>query len=91
MPDDTKTKNPSDEKCSFCGKPRSAVDDMFEGPGGNVRICDQCIALCGIMMTGKSSPSVFRHRNWNMHWNSVRWAVLASTLVMAISTVSIRT
>ena len=59
MPVDTKNTKPEDEKCSFCGKPRSAVDDMFEGPGGNVRICDQCIALCGIMMTGKSSPSVF--------------------------------
>ncbi|MBQ7155883.1 MAG: ATP-dependent Clp protease ATP-binding subunit ClpX [Synergistaceae bacterium] len=55
--DKNKTK-PEDEKCSFCGKPRSAVDDMFDGPGGNVRICDQCIALCSIMMAGKSQPVV---------------------------------
>ncbi|MBR0149979.1 MAG: ATP-dependent Clp protease ATP-binding subunit ClpX [Synergistaceae bacterium] len=53
MPSDKK-KNPRDEdRCSFCGKPRSAVDDMLDGPGGNVRICDQCVALCGIMMAGR--------------------------------------
>ena len=44
---------PEEERCSFCGKPRSMVDDLFEGPGGNVRICDQCIAVCNIMMAGK--------------------------------------
>lgn len=54
MPSDKNKKNPRDEdRCSFCGKPRSAVDDMLDGPGGNVRICDQCVALCGIMMAGR--------------------------------------
>ena len=52
MPDN-KTKKPEDDRCSFCGKTRAMVDDMFDGPGGNVRICDQCIALCSIMMLGK--------------------------------------
>lgn len=42
------------DRCSFCGKSRNAVDDMFDGPGGQVRICDQCIALCSIMMAGKA-------------------------------------
>ena len=52
MPSDKK--NTNDEiRCSFCGKPRSMVGDMLEGPGGNARICDQCVALCGIMMAGK--------------------------------------
>lgn len=48
---------PEEPKCSFCGKPLSMVDDMFDGPGGNVRICDQCIALCNIMMAGKQSAN----------------------------------
>ena len=52
MPD-KKTKKPEDDKCSFCGKTRAEVDDMFDGPGGNVRICDQCVALCSIMMLGR--------------------------------------
>ena len=43
----------NDNRCSFCGKSRSEVDDMFEGPNGNVRICDQCIAVCNIMMATK--------------------------------------
>ena len=48
--------NEHEERCSFCGKLRSEVEDMFDGPGGNVRICDQCIALCNIMMAGKRPP-----------------------------------
>ena len=55
------SKNPTlppvqEERCSFCGKTTSEVDDMFEGQGGNVRICGQCIALCSIMMAGKHPP-----------------------------------
>lgn len=46
----------NEDRCSFCGKLRSEVDDMFDGPGGNARICDQCIALCSIMMAGKHPP-----------------------------------
>ena len=57
MPSDKKTHNPEEDRCSFCGKTRANVDDMFEGPGGNVRICDQCIALCSIMMAGKHSDN----------------------------------
>ena len=54
MPSDKNKYNAPDEVCcSFCGKPRSMVDDMLEGPGGNARICDQCVALCGIMMAKK--------------------------------------
>ena len=57
MPGKEKNKgNEKEERCSFCGKLRSEVEDMFDGPGGNVRICDQCIALCNIMMAGKRPP-----------------------------------
>ena len=58
----TKTNTPEEVRCSFCGKTSMEVDEMFEGQGGNVRICDQCIALCSIMMTGKQNnitPDVF--------------------------------
>ncbi len=53
MPNDKNKTPPEEDKCSFCGKTRAEADDMFDGPGGNVRICDQCIALCSIMMAGR--------------------------------------
>lgn len=63
MPSD-KNKNKNDEICcSFCGKPRSMVNDMLEGPNGNVRICDQCVALCNLMMSGKPSQNVLFQQN----------------------------
>ena len=60
MPD-KKTHKPEDDRCSFCGKTRANVDDMFDGPGGNVHICDQCIALCSIMMLNRQEehPQTF--------------------------------
>ena len=56
MPSNKNKKNNTTDEifCSFCGKPRSMVNNMLEGPGGNARICDQCVALCSIMMAGKS-------------------------------------
>ena len=39
------------------------VNDMLEGPNGNVRICDQCVALCNLMMSGKPSQSVLFQQN----------------------------
>ncbi len=64
MPPKKKNNPPEEERCSFCGKPRSMVDDMFEGPGGNVRICDQCIAVCGIMMAGKPNSNISVPQNF---------------------------
>ena len=61
MPSDKnkKQKNPpEEERCSFCGKPRSMVGELFEGPGGKVRICDQCIGVCNIMMTSKPERNI---------------------------------
>ncbi|MBQ6968978.1 MAG: ATP-dependent Clp protease ATP-binding subunit ClpX [Synergistaceae bacterium] len=57
-----KKKGKSDVYCSFCGKPRSMVEEMLEGPGGNVRICDQCVAICGIMMAERMAE---KHPNQN--------------------------
>ena len=53
MPSSKKTDNT--DRCSFCGKTREEVDEMFEGPGGSAKICDQCIALCSIMMAGRQT------------------------------------
>ena len=50
--------NKENDRCSFCGKTRSSVEDMFDGPGGTVRICDQCVAVCNIMMAGKNPQSL---------------------------------
>ena len=36
-------------RCSFCGKPQSAVKHLVAGP--NVFICDECIALCQDIMS----------------------------------------
>lgn len=35
-------------RCSFCGKPQSAVRRLIAGPG--VYICDECIAMCHDLM-----------------------------------------
>jgi hypothetical protein len=40
-------------RCSFCGKPRSAVRHIVGGPGegpNQVFICDECVALCAEIM-----------------------------------------
>ena len=55
MPDLNKKDN--DDKCSFCGKPRNAVEELFDGPGGRIHICDQCVAVCNLMMAEKKMAS----------------------------------
>ncbi len=35
-------------KCSFCGKGQNEVVRLIAGP--NVRICDQCVELCGTLL-----------------------------------------
>lgn len=44
-----------DNRCSFCGKPQSEVEQLVAGPG--VYICDQCIGLCHVLMERKR-PSI---------------------------------
>ena len=36
-------------KCSFCGKAQNEVEKLIAGPG--VHICDQCVELCGSLLT----------------------------------------
>ena len=59
MPPKDKEHNHDKDRCSFCGKMRSQVEDMFDGPGGKVRICDQCVALCTIMMAEKQGGGIY--------------------------------
>ena len=33
-------------RCSFCGKPRSAVASIVAGPTPAVAICNECVDLC---------------------------------------------
>ena len=35
-----------DMRCSFCGKSRSQVRKLIQGPNG-VYICDECVKACG--------------------------------------------
>lgn len=43
--------------CSFCGKGKSEVAMLIEGP--SVFICDQCVAKAQeIICDGKSAPSI---------------------------------
>jgi ATP-dependent Clp protease ATP-binding subunit ClpX len=51
--------NASDElRCSFCGKPRSAVVHIVCGPRPDIAICDECVDLAGQIMreAGWSPP-----------------------------------
>lgn len=38
-------KNDRGIRCSFCGKPQTAVKKMIAGPSG-IYICDECIKVC---------------------------------------------
>lgn len=40
--------------CSFCGKARQEVARFINGPAGaNVAICDECVAPCNEIITGR--------------------------------------
>jgi hypothetical protein len=42
-------------QCSFCGQSREAVAGMVAGPtGANVAICDQCVRLCGEILSRRT-------------------------------------
>jgi ATP-dependent Clp protease ATP-binding subunit ClpX len=45
-----KSLQPSEARCSFCGKSKSEVRRLIEGPD-NVYICDECVALAGEILT----------------------------------------
>jgi hypothetical protein len=54
--------------CSFCGKPNTQVAKLVAGPG--VYICDECVALCQLIITqsqsGSKPGSVPRLRAWEL-------------------------
>ncbi len=43
--------NNEDVRCSFCGKPRSQVEQLITSPNG-VYICDECVQACSDIMAG---------------------------------------
>jgi ATP-dependent Clp protease ATP-binding subunit ClpX len=43
-------------RCSFCGKPRSAVASIVAGPTPQVAICNECVELCGEIIAEKQAP-----------------------------------
>ena len=54
--------------CSFCGKPNTQVAKLVAGPG--VYICDECVALCQLIITesqpGSKPGSVPQLRAWEL-------------------------
>ena len=43
--------------CSFCGKPADAVKKLIVGGGGNMHICDECVALCAEIVAEPSESA----------------------------------
>ena len=37
------------EKCTFCSKGRSAVENLIAGPPG-INICNECVELCNTIL-----------------------------------------
>lgn len=58
---DSAVQNTLIASCSFCGKPNTAVATLVAGPG--VYICDECVALCQLIMESKPA-SVPQLRAW---------------------------
>ena len=44
-----------DMRCSFCGKSRSQVRKLIQGPNG-VYICDECVKACGDIIRDSDEP-----------------------------------
>ena len=54
--DDNKNTSSQSVRCSFCGKPQSAVQRLIAGPG--VYICDECVELCLQIIEGINPEDV---------------------------------
>ena len=54
--DDNKNTSSQSVRCSFCGKPQSAVERLIAGPG--VYICDECVELCLQIIEGINPEDV---------------------------------
>ena len=42
-------------RCSFCGKPKSAVQQLIAGPD-NIFICNECVDLCEMILESQEEP-----------------------------------
>ena len=49
------TEQPVLAACSFCLKPSTEVGRLVAGPG--VYICNECVALCALLVDGPPSPA----------------------------------
>ncbi|MES9994040.1 MAG: ClpX C4-type zinc finger protein [Candidatus Thiodiazotropha sp.] len=45
--------DPESSWCSFCGKERSEVKQLFSGPVEELYICDECVSKCYHMLKHK--------------------------------------
>ncbi|MGA8722158.1 MAG: ClpX C4-type zinc finger protein [Solirubrobacteraceae bacterium] len=43
-------------RCSFCGKPRSAVASIVAGPTPAVAICNECVDMCAEIIAEQAAP-----------------------------------
>lgn len=43
-------------RCSFCGKPRSQVASIVAGPTPEIAICNECVDLCGEIISEQVPP-----------------------------------
>jgi hypothetical protein len=59
-------------KCSFCSKSQKQVKKLIAGPG--VYICDECVALCGLILADEPAPGFV---SWNEHPDDAMLASLA--------------
>ncbi|MDD2240613.1 MAG: ATP-dependent protease ATP-binding subunit ClpX [Kiritimatiellae bacterium] len=51
----TKKTQSKEPRCSFCGRPRSAVKTLIAGPDG-MSICDECVDICNTVLQHPDSP-----------------------------------
>ena len=50
----SKNEEKNEQRCSFCGRSRSEVQNIIESPDSSICICDQCVAICdGILQQSK--------------------------------------
>jgi ATP-dependent protease Clp ATPase subunit len=47
-----------DPDCSFCGKRTREVKSMISSNRAQVRICDECVELC-LLLIGEGQPARF--------------------------------
>ncbi|MGH9353445.1 MAG: ClpX C4-type zinc finger protein, partial [Terriglobia bacterium] len=57
----TRGKDPTDDRCSFCSKPRNKVINLVANPSGTAYICNECIEACfSVLPTKDQVPKPHR-------------------------------